>query len=36
MLYYNKVVDGPIWFPYYLFVNMLFFSGTTLVLFRKE
>jgi len=36
MLYYNKVFDGPIWFPYYFFVILLFFSGTTLFLFRKE
>ena len=35
-LYYNKVFDGPIWFPYYFFVTLLFFSGTTLFLFRKE
>lgn len=36
MLYYNKILDGPIWFPYYFFVTLLLFSGTTLVLFRKE
>ncbi|MCU0644807.1 MAG: hypothetical protein MUC94_11155 [bacterium] len=35
-LYYNKIVDGPIWFPYYFFVTLLLFSGTTLFLFKKE
>ncbi len=35
-LYYNKIFDGPIWFPYYFFVMLLFFSGTTLWLFKKE
>jgi hypothetical protein len=36
MLYYDKIYDGPIWFPYYFFVILLFFSGTTLFLFKKE
>ena len=36
MLYYNKILDGPIWFPYYFFVTLMFFSGTTLFLFKKE
>jgi hypothetical protein len=36
MLYYDKIYDGPIWFPYYFFVILLFFSGTTLFLFNKE
>lgn len=36
MLYYNKIFDGPICFPYYFFVTLLFFSGTTLFLFKKE
>lgn len=36
MLYYDKIFDGAIWFPYYFFVLLLFFSGTTLVLFKKE
>ncbi len=35
-LYYNKIFEGPIWFPYYFFVTLLFFSGTTLLLFKKE
>ena len=35
-LYNNKVFDGPIWFPYYFFVTLLLFSGTTLFLFKKE
>jgi len=36
MLYYNKIFNGPIWFPYYFFVTLLLFSGTTLFLFKKE
>jgi hypothetical protein len=36
MLYYNKIFDGPIWFPYYFFVTLLFFSGATLFFFKKE
>lgn len=35
MLYYNEIVTGPIWFPYYFFVTIFFFCGTTLFLFKK-
>lgn len=36
MLYYNDIFAGPTWFPYYLFVTVLFFCGITLYLFKKE
>lgn len=36
LLYYNNILTGSIWFPYYFFVTLLFFSGTTLFLFKKE
>jgi len=36
MFYYNKIFTGPIWFPYYFFVTLLLFSGSTLYLFKQE
>jgi len=35
ILYYNRIFNGPIWFPYYFFVTLLVFSASTLFLFRK-
>jgi hypothetical protein len=34
-LYTNKIFNGPIWFPYYFFVIIVLFSGSTLFLFKK-
>ncbi len=36
ILYQNKIVDGLIWFPYYLFITILIFSASTLFYFKKN
>ena len=34
ILYENQILSGIIWFPYYLFVTILFFSSSILFLFK--
>jgi len=35
ILYYHEILDGLIWFPYYLFLTIFIFSGSTLYFFKK-
>jgi len=35
-LYYNEILAGLIWFPYYFFVTIFLFSTFTLLFFKKE
>lgn len=35
-LYQRGVLEGLVWFPYYLFVTLLFFSAGTLYNFKKS
>jgi len=34
-LYLNGIVNGLIWFPYYIFVTILIYSCSTLFYFKK-
>ena len=36
IMYQNGVLEGLIWFPYFLFVNILVFSAATLYNFRRN
>jgi hypothetical protein len=36
ILYQNKIAEGLIWFPYYLFITILIFSSSTLYYFKKN
>ena len=36
MLYQNGIVKGLIWFPYYIFINILIYSCSTLFYFKKN
>ena len=36
ILYQNDIVQGLIWFPYYIFITVLIFSCSTLFYFKKN
>lgn len=36
IMYQNGILEGLIWFPYFLFVNILVFSAATLYNFRRN
>ena len=36
ILYQNEIVQGLIWFPYYLFITLLAFSCATIFYFKKN
>jgi hypothetical protein len=36
MLYYNEILSGLIWFPYYLFISILVFSSSIYYSFAKN
>jgi hypothetical protein len=35
ILYYQNILQGMLWFPYYFFVTLLIFSASTLFYFKK-
>jgi hypothetical protein len=36
VLYYNHIVEGALWFPFYLFISVLSFSTGILISFKKS
>jgi hypothetical protein len=36
ILYQNEIVNGLIWFPFYIFVTILIYSSSTLFFFKKD